>query len=157
MNIKYFFMKDQVDQGKIDVQYCPTDDMMSDYFTKPLSGEKFHKFRAEIMNLPNNHQPAQINYFQERKRVVHFCNMQVAPPERDEQEADNTNQEKTSEGENKSTITAIMETAMKELDIPPTYRDRRERVPPPLYCAACLLYTSPSPRDLSTSRMPSSA
>ena len=24
-------------------------------------------------------------------------------------------------------------------------------------CAACLLYTSPSPRDLSTSRMPSSA
>ena len=28
-------------------------------------------------------------------------------------------------------------------------------VPPPF--AACLLYTSPSPRDLSTSRMPSSA
>ena len=29
----------------------------------------------------------------------------------------------------------------------------------PIYCAptACLLYTSPSPRDLSTSRMPSSA
>ena len=25
------------------------------------------------------------------------------------------------------------------------------------YCSACLLYTSPSPRDLSTSRMPSSA
>ena len=24
-------------------------------------------------------------------------------------------------------------------------------------CSACLLYTSPSPRDLSTSRMPSSA
>ena len=30
------------------------------------------------------------------------------------------------------------------------YRDLRERYP-------CLLYTSPSPRDLSTSRMPSSA
>ena len=26
-----------------------------------------------------------------------------------------------------------------------------------LMCSACLLYTSPSPRDLSTSRMPSSA
>ena len=25
------------------------------------------------------------------------------------------------------------------------------------YCDSCLLYTSPSPRDLSTSRMPSSA
>ena len=30
------------------------------------------------------------------------------------------------------------------------YRDRRQR-------KRCLLYTSPSPRDLSTSRMPSSA
>ena len=27
----------------------------------------------------------------------------------------------------------------------------------PIWLAACLLYTSPSPRDLSTSRMPSSA
>ena len=26
-----------------------------------------------------------------------------------------------------------------------------------IYCRDCLLYTSPSPRDLSTSRMPSSA
>ena len=30
----------------------------------------------------------------------------------------------------------------------------RYRIP---YCLSCLLYTSPSPRDLSTSRMPSSA
>ena len=27
----------------------------------------------------------------------------------------------------------------------------------PVQCGSCLLYTSPSPRDLSTSRMPSSA
>ena len=31
----------------------------------------------------------------------------------------------------------------------------RQRIP--LICYICLLYTSPSPRDLSTSRMPSSA
>ena len=39
-------------------------------------------------------------------------------------------------------------------------RPRRERRPPRWlvdYVSACLLYTSPSPRDLSTSRMPSSA
>ena len=32
-----------------------------------------------------------------------------------------------------------------------------EVLPPPLPAKDCLLYTSPSPRDLSTSRMPSSA
>ena len=40
-------------------------------------------------------------------------------------------------------------------------RSRKGRVElnikPPPYKKICLLYTSPSPRDLSTSRMPSSA
>ena len=39
--------------------------------------------------------------------------------------------------------------------IDPILRDTAER-PPALY-KACLLYTSPSPRDMSASRMPSSA
>ena len=30
--------------------YCPTDAMVADYFTKPLQGTKFWKFRAMIMN-----------------------------------------------------------------------------------------------------------
>ena len=30
--------------------YCPTDVMVADYFTKPLQGTKFQKFRAMIMN-----------------------------------------------------------------------------------------------------------
>ena len=34
---------------------------------------------------------------------------------------------------------------------------RRGREPAVIVSKACLLYTSPSPRDLSTSRMPSSA
>ena len=36
-------------------------------------------------------------------------------------------------------------------------QNRRRRSAPNLDCDPCLLYTSPSPRDLSTSRMPSSA
>ena len=35
--------------------------------------------------------------------------------------------------------------------------DLRGEAPPRAVVASCLLYTSPSPRDLSTSRMPSSA
>ena len=30
--------------------YCPTDTMVVDYFTKPLQGMKFRRFRAIIMN-----------------------------------------------------------------------------------------------------------
>ena len=30
--------------------YCPTDVMVADYFTMPLQGTKFRKFRAMIMN-----------------------------------------------------------------------------------------------------------
>ena len=47
-------------------------------------------------------------------------------------------------------ITAIMESILQRTELGPEVRVRvRGRV--------CLLYTSPSPRDLSTSRMPSSA
>ena len=32
------------------VQYCPTHNMLADYFTKPLQGATFRKFRDAIMN-----------------------------------------------------------------------------------------------------------
>lgn len=48
-NIKYFYVTDLIQRGEITTRYCPTDAMTSDYKTKPLLGEKFHRFRAEIM------------------------------------------------------------------------------------------------------------
>ena len=52
MNIRYFFVTDQVNKNLASISYCPTDDMDSDYHTKPLQGKKFHKFRARIMGFP---------------------------------------------------------------------------------------------------------
>jgi hypothetical protein len=49
IHIRYFFIKDQVDGGKIQIVYCPTGQMLADYFTKPLQGKLFHLFRAVIM------------------------------------------------------------------------------------------------------------
>jgi hypothetical protein len=49
LNIRYFFITDQVEKGNVEIQYCPTDEMMADYMTKPLQGKKFIKFRNEIM------------------------------------------------------------------------------------------------------------
>ena len=51
LNIRYFFITDQVEKGNAEIQYCPTDTMVGDYFTKPLQGEKFRKFRADILGL----------------------------------------------------------------------------------------------------------
>ncbi len=50
INIRYFFVKDRVDQGKIKIEYCPTEDMVADFFTKPLQGAAFKKFRDQVIS-----------------------------------------------------------------------------------------------------------
>mgnify|MGYP005863156433 CR=1 FL=1 len=52
LNIRYFFVADQQQQGRLHIEYCPTDQMIGDYMTKPLHGTKFNDFRRLIMNLP---------------------------------------------------------------------------------------------------------
>ena len=54
INVRYFFMKDRIDDGEIKVVYCPTDQMIGAYFTKPLQGKKFKEFRDFIMGLHLN-------------------------------------------------------------------------------------------------------
>ena len=49
INIRYFFLTDQVEKGNLIIEYCPTDMMWADYMTKPLQGEKFRKFRDDIL------------------------------------------------------------------------------------------------------------
>ena len=51
INIRYFFITDQVEKGKIKIEYCPTDEIESDYMTKPLTGAKGAKHRNSLMNL----------------------------------------------------------------------------------------------------------
>ena len=42
-------MKDRVDKGEINVEYCPTYQMLADYFTKPLQGRMFDIYRQVLM------------------------------------------------------------------------------------------------------------
>ena len=51
LNVRYFFIKDKIDSKEVRVEWCPTDKMIADYLTKPLSGDKFKQFRNKIMNL----------------------------------------------------------------------------------------------------------
>ena len=55
LNIRYFFIHDMKEKGHIKIQYCPTDEILGDYMTKPLHGKKFNDQRNAIMNLvPTN-------------------------------------------------------------------------------------------------------
>ena len=50
IDIWYYFVTDHIARGKMSLAYCPTDAMVADYFTKPLQGTRFRKFRTMIMN-----------------------------------------------------------------------------------------------------------
>ncbi len=43
-DIKYFYVTDLISQDKVNIHYCPTDDMIGDYMSKPTTGSKFNKF-----------------------------------------------------------------------------------------------------------------
>jgi Reverse transcriptase (RNA-dependent DNA polymerase) len=49
INVRFFFIKDRITAEELELQYCPTDQMIGDYFTKPLQGKKFFFFRKIIM------------------------------------------------------------------------------------------------------------
>jgi hypothetical protein len=51
IDIRYFFLTDQVEKGNVTIKYCPTAEMIADYFTKPLQGALFQKFRKAIMGV----------------------------------------------------------------------------------------------------------
>ena len=48
-NIKYFYITDLIKQKQVEAKYCPSDYMLADYMTKPLTGEKFERNRNIIM------------------------------------------------------------------------------------------------------------
>jgi hypothetical protein len=54
LDIRYFFVTDRVKNGDLRIEYCPTGDMVADFFTKPLQGSLFRKLRKIILNLPDD-------------------------------------------------------------------------------------------------------
>jgi hypothetical protein len=47
--VRYFFIKEKIDEGEIDVEYTPTLQMLADMFTKPLQGELFRVMRTKVL------------------------------------------------------------------------------------------------------------
>ena len=57
INVRYFFIKDRIDKKELEVEYCKTEDMLADFFTKALQGKQFFKLRKLIMNEPDYSKP----------------------------------------------------------------------------------------------------
>ena len=51
INIRYFFIKNRVQKGELNIIHCPTAKMIGDFFTKPLQGKLFKTFRDIIMGI----------------------------------------------------------------------------------------------------------
>jgi hypothetical protein len=49
-NIKYFYITDLIQCNDIQIEYCPTEEMVANYMTKSLVGAKFEGLHKIIMN-----------------------------------------------------------------------------------------------------------
>ena len=49
INAKFFFIKDKMDHGELQIVDCPNGEMWADVLTKPLQGMGFKRMRAELV------------------------------------------------------------------------------------------------------------
>ena len=55
IDIWYFYIKEKVDSKDVVVEYCLTEHMRADFFTKPLHGNLFKQLQSQIMGFdPSN-------------------------------------------------------------------------------------------------------
>eukprot|EP00804_Cyclotella_cryptica_P010072 CCRYP_018045-RB/>CCRYP_018045-RB protein AED:0.27 eAED:-0.33 QI:0/-1/0/1/-1/1/1/0/595 len=49
IKVRYFFIKDVIEQGEVEIEHCPTKMMWSDILTKPKQGREFVEMRAKLL------------------------------------------------------------------------------------------------------------
>ena len=57
IRIKYFFIIDRVKDNELKIIYCPTKEMVADFFTKPLQGVVFINHRNAILGITEEDMP----------------------------------------------------------------------------------------------------
>jgi len=51
INVRYYFVTDRIKKGDMSQEWCPTEDMTADFWTKPNQGATFTRFRDQIMGV----------------------------------------------------------------------------------------------------------
>jgi len=62
LNVRYFFVTDKIKKGEVKFAFCPTHEMLADFFTKPLQGTLFTRMCDKILNLPCSTSPSSQEY-----------------------------------------------------------------------------------------------
>ena len=57
LDIRYFYAADLVTQKELRIEFCPTGQMLADFFTKPLQGSAFRRMRDLILNTQQPYTP----------------------------------------------------------------------------------------------------
>lgn len=55
INVRYFFVKDKIAKGEIDLEHCPTEEMWANVLTKPRQGRAWILFRSMLMGIPEDY------------------------------------------------------------------------------------------------------
>jgi hypothetical protein len=48
IDVRYHFLKDYVEKGKVKLSFVPTENQLADIFTKPLDSARFTLLRGEL-------------------------------------------------------------------------------------------------------------
>ena len=51
INVRYFFVVDKMQSKEVRIVYCPTDEMVADYSSKPLQGKTFIYHRNTMLGI----------------------------------------------------------------------------------------------------------
>ena len=54
MEVRYYFVTDNVKRKRLTICHCPTGDMIADFFTKPLQGATFRKLLKLVLNISDD-------------------------------------------------------------------------------------------------------
>ena len=74
IRIKYFFVTDKIKDKELTIIYCPTKQMVADFFTKALQGELYFTHRNSVLGINAGDMSIYINDYkmhqESMKRIV---------------------------------------------------------------------------------------
>jgi hypothetical protein len=70
LDIRYFYVKDLIERGIVSIEHCATEDMVADFFTKPIQGKRFQIMRDIILNRRSAEQYRSVLENREEKNIV---------------------------------------------------------------------------------------
>ena len=95
MDIWYFYVGDHIQNKTLSLQHCPTEDMLADYFPKPLQGSLFIRLRNHIMGAEfedgDPQTPRSVLEDQDHHENKEASERDQEASERDQNEMDNNN------------------------------------------------------------------